>query len=100
MFGRDRSPFGERIPVIIPRRTSAMTRATAAFLFALLTLVLLSCATRGLGQEAKNVGKDSDILMSGKWQGTWLCLAPKHSGYVFFAELQVKVQADGAVEGK
>jgi len=53
-----------------------------------------------VGQESKSLAKDSELLMSGRWQGTWLSLSSKSSGYVYSADLQVKVQVDGAVEGK
>lgn len=71
------------------------------FLMCAATLVglLILPSARPAGQDRRAQGEDAAILSGGKWRGTWLALSPQSGGYVFAADLELRVDGDNAAEG-
>jgi hypothetical protein len=51
------------------------------------------------GEQTPDPARDRAIL-TGQWQGTWLSLSEESRGYVYFADLQLTVEADNSATGQ
>ena len=77
-----------------------MNRYSTYLMFGVMVIALLiSNAARLHGQERGPQNK-AVVLMSGNWKGVWVSLSKESSGYLFFADLQMKVADNQSVTGK
>jgi hypothetical protein len=60
----------------------------------------IDCQRSQAADEKKpDAARDREIL-NGRWQGTWLSVSDKSSGFVYLADLQLTIAADSSASGQ